>query len=157
MSIPVALCFGWLCPRTTQQLSAGVAVGCNVVTEGLQAHVADSIVHILFSIYLPRYFLQVAETSPGCGSFPGSLSPSSSDFRSPQPEETSPVVHSCPAWEGLGKGFLDLALGLVAPLDASCPRVARTPSPSLSDQERMENAVKMFNRELDERLGSLMH
>lgn len=71
----------------------------------------------------------------------------------PSSSETSPSVHACPAWEGLGKGFLDLALGLVEPLDASC---VRTPSPSpLSDQEKMDNALRMFNRELDERLGNI--
>ena len=77
------------------------------------------------------------------------------DASPPTSAEASPNPQVCPAWEGLGKGFLDLALGLVAPLDASCPRVARTPSPSLTDQERMQNAWKMFNRELDERLGSI--
>jgi hypothetical protein len=79
------------------------------------------------------------------------------DTSPPSSAEVSPSHIVCPAWEGLGKGFLDLALGLVAPLDSSCPRVLRAPSPCLSDQERMENALALFNRELDERLGSIAH
>jgi hypothetical protein len=71
-------------------------------------------------------------------------------------EAVACTQHTCPAWEGLGKGFLDLALGLAAPLDPSVGQRMFQAPVNLTDKERMANAVKLFKQELNQRLCSIM-